>query len=695
HSKEAESETVRLSLMEAEQKISVQQETMYQVKIQIQAEEQRIDFYRKDLAHLTQAEMETRAALLQLEEKIKALGREIDELEKAKESFVQLSLFEESFLQEKEENLNNLQAEVKWLQRNLDREKEVLIEAANQIAYLRNDALAKSNRCQEISKELARSREEHAAASNSLTLCEQKLTDTKAAQENGLAQTHERGVEAAEVNALIQTLLGAKEDQEKRAELLKQQIHENRSRLVSLEDLQKKYEGYQEGVRAIMLKRQRDTGPNGIYGLVAEVIEAPEPYEKALTAVLGDRLQYVIVKGQEEGVEAIEYLKREASGRGSFIPIQLSRKQHRPLPLGEAEVIAPLLEVISVKEGYGEVAEYLLSDVVVVRDLRAGLSLWNRNGFYSTLVTPDGEVIDPMGTVSGGSDDALDGNFLTQRRHIRELKTLLTELDAKLYLEDRSVERVKRELERAETKKSSLATEMHRLELDRVRFEHERLIATRDFERFTQTGQALLQEQTDLVRALERGRQEVDQCRIAIETRTQDKIEKQNILAQKQAASRELQQSVEAVEAAVTQSRIRNAALGEKKENTHHNLENRLKLQQETFEQINFRQDQIADMAQRRSQIELALAQSEKALQSGTSNLQDLEEDLQTERRNHKEISRNLLDIEESIKELRPLGEACQEEKNRIQVSLAEKKLRCQHLSANVRERYDADLESL
>ena len=77
---------------------------------------------------------------------------------------------------------------------------------------------------------------------------------------------------------------------------------------------------------------------------------------------------------------------------------------------GEAEVIAPLLEVISVKEGYGEVAEYLLSDVVVVRDLRAGLSLWNRNGFYSTLVTPDGEVIDPMGTVSGGSDDALDGN---------------------------------------------------------------------------------------------------------------------------------------------------------------------------------------------------------------------------------------------------------------------------------------------
>jgi chromosome segregation protein len=459
--------------------------------------------------------------------------------------------------------------------------------------------------------------------------------------------------------------------------------------------LQKNYEGYQEGVRAIMLKRQRETEPNGIYGLVAEVIEAPEPYEKALTAVLGDRLQYVIVKGQEEGVEAIEYLKREVSGRGSFIPLQLSRKQHRPLPLGEAEVISPLLDVISVKEGYSEVAEYLLSDVVVVRDLRAGLSLWNRNGFYSTLVTPDGEVIDPMGTVTGGSDNALEGNFLTQRRHIKELRTLLTELDAKLQLEDREVAKLKDELERAETKKSSLAAEIHRLELDRVRLEHEHLAADKDFERLSQTDHALAQEQNDLVEALQRVTQELDQCRTAIETRSQDKTEKENILAQKQAAFLELQESVDAVEAAVTQSRIRNAALGEKKENTRHNLANRFTLRQETLEQINLRQDQITDITRRRSQFELAQAEAAQALESAKGNLQELEERLQTQRRSHREISRNLLEIEESIKELRPLGEACQEEKNRLQVVLAERKLRSQHLAANIRERYDADLENL
>src|SRR4029077_11917730 len=181
HSKEAESEAVRLALMEAEKEISGQQETVYRVKGQIQTQEQRIDFYRKDLLQLSRAETETHAALLQLEDKAKNLGREIEELQKAKESFVQLSLFEETFLHEKEEELSKLHAQVKSLQLDLDHEKETLIEVANQIAYLRNDALAKSNTCQELSKDLARNREEHAAASSSLELCEQKLTDTKTA----------------------------------------------------------------------------------------------------------------------------------------------------------------------------------------------------------------------------------------------------------------------------------------------------------------------------------------------------------------------------------------------------------------------------------------------------------------------------------------------------------------------------------
>jgi chromosome segregation protein len=695
HRKEAESEAVRLSLLEADREIGLQQENLYQRRMQIQSDEQKCEFFKKDLAQLEQSEAEARAALSQFEERTKTLAQEIDELNKAKESFVQLSLFEETFLRDKETELEKLQAQIRTLQDGVEREKEALIDAANQIAYLKNDFLAKDKRRGEISKELARSEAELAETTESLSACDQKRNESSQALGSCAEAMRQRAFEAAHVAASIQALSGARQAQEKKIAALKAQIQENRSRLESLADLQKNYEGYQEGVRAIMLKKQQEVTPNGIYGLVADVIDAPEEYEKALTAVLGDRLQYIIVKGHQEGLEAIEYLKNQASGRGSFIPRELSRKLHKELPLGESEVIAPLMNVISVKEGYHDVAEYLLSDVVVVRDLQAGLTLWNRNGYYSTLVTPDGEVIDPMGIVTGGSGAPLERSVLTQRRRIRELASVLAQLESQLPREERESETLKQELEHAETKKNLLSAEIHRLELERVRLEHEQRAANQELERLTQSVHALTQEQSDLTTALHLVNEEIQRCLSTAEERSEEKLERERVLAQKQTACAELCQAVEAAESAVTQSRVRNAALGEKRENTHTNLANRLKLQEATAQEIATCQARRADFQRRRQEIEQALARTEEALLSSRSELQKLEQQLQTERQKYRGISTQLAEIGEAIKELRPLGESCQEEKSGVQLSLAEKRLGLQHLAANLREKYDADLDTL
>src|SRR5882724_76022 len=695
HRKEAENEAVRLSLLEADREIGLQQENVYQRRMQIQSDEQKCEFFKKDLAQLEQSEAEARAALSQFEERTQTLAQEIDELNKARESFVQLSLFEETFLRDKESELEKLQAQIRMLQDGVEREKEALIDAANQIAYLKNDFLAKDKRRGEISKELARSEAELSETTESLSACDEKRNESSQALGSCAEEMRQRALEAAHVAASIQALSRARQAQEKKIAALKAQIQENRSRLESLADLQKNYEGYHEGVRAIMLKKQQEVTPNGIYGLVADVIDAPEAYEKALTAVLGDRLQYIIVKGHQEGVEAIEYLKNQASGRGSFIPRELSRKLHKELPLGESEVIAPLINVISVKEGYHDVAEYLLSDVVVVRDLQAGLALWNRNGYYSTLVTPDGEVIDPMGIVTGGSGAPLERSVLTQRRRIRELASVLAQLESQLPGEERESETLKQELDQAETKKNLLSAEIHRLELERVRLEHEQRAANQELERLTQSVRALTEEQSDLTATLHLVNEEIQRCLSTTQARSEEKLERERVLAQKQTACAELRQAVGAAESAVTQSRVRNAALGEKRENTHTNLANRLKLQEATAQEIATCQARRADFQRRRQEIEQALAHTEEALLSSRSELQKLEQQLQTERQKYRGISMQLAEIGEAIKELRPLGESCQEEKSGVQLSLAEKRLGLQHLAANLREKYDADLDTL
>ncbi|HUC96923.1 MAG TPA: AAA family ATPase, partial [Candidatus Polarisedimenticolaceae bacterium] len=275
HGKESESEAVRFSLMELEKQISLQQENVYQAKMQLQSEEQRIDFFKRDLLQLNENEAETLSALAQLDNKLKTLAREIEELNKAKESFIQLSLFEESFLRENETELEKLQGEIQALQFELEAEKAALIDIANHLVYLKNDLNANERRRDETERALEQNRAEHSAAATSLELVESKSNEAKRALEASLEQSGERNLEFAQVAAVIQSLARSKEEQEKKIEAVKERLQESRSRLLSLEDLQKNYEGYHEGVRAIMLKRQEEAAADGVYGLVTEVIEAP------------------------------------------------------------------------------------------------------------------------------------------------------------------------------------------------------------------------------------------------------------------------------------------------------------------------------------------------------------------------------------------------------------------------------------
>jgi chromosome segregation protein len=82
-------------------------------------------------------------------------------------------------------------------------------------------------------------------------------------------------------------------------------------------------------------------------------------------------------------------------------------------------------------------------------------------------------------------------------------------------------------------------------------------------------------------------------------------------------------------------------------------------------------------------------------MEDNQGELARMEERLQADRRQHREVSMRLAEINETLKELRPEVEACQEEKRRIQLALAEQRLELQHLAANLREKYDVVLETL
>ncbi len=221
---------------------------------------------------------------------------------------------------------------------------------------------------------------------------------------------------------------------------LREELSDKRARLHSLLEVMRNYEGYGRGVRSLMTRAGQGAEPgreHGIFGLVADVVSAPPEYENAVEAVLGERLQYLIVESHSQGVEAIDWLKSAAEGRASFVP--LSRLREGDRPAGEIDrshpgFVAPCLEVVRYQPSYDKVVRFLLGDAVIVRDLPSALEMWQASGHRRTLVTLDGEVLDPYGVVTGGPLEGEGHGALQRRREVQELEETVRAFEAEYSL---------------------------------------------------------------------------------------------------------------------------------------------------------------------------------------------------------------------------------------------------------------------
>ncbi|HQU14223.1 MAG TPA: hypothetical protein PKV70_08225, partial [Thermodesulfobacteriota bacterium] len=97
------------------------------------------------------------------------------------------------------------------------------------------------------------------------------------------------------------------------------------SRQATLSGLHDRRDWASSGVRAVLRHfrgaEASDIDDRGIFGVMGEMIETDAAYEKAVEAVLGERMQSVVVRDHAEGLSAIHYLKESREGRGAFIPV--------------------------------------------------------------------------------------------------------------------------------------------------------------------------------------------------------------------------------------------------------------------------------------------------------------------------------------------------------------------------------------
>ena len=195
----------------------------------------------------------------------------------------------------------------------------------------------------------------------------------------------------------------AKEAEERHVKL---QMEENaiRSRIHMLSEMEKMYEGYSKAVKLVMGEAKKGQ-LRGVHGPVAGLIHVPDACAVAIETALGGAMQHIVVEREEDGKAAIQYLKRRDGGRSTFLPLtsmrpsdfrdQGVRKEPGFVGLGN--------ELIQFDPRYEKVFSNLLGRTVVAEDMDKAIAMARKYSYRFKIVTLDGQVLNPGGSMTGGS----------------------------------------------------------------------------------------------------------------------------------------------------------------------------------------------------------------------------------------------------------------------------------------------------
>ena len=207
------------------------------------------------------------------------------------------------------------------------------------------------------------------------------------------------------------------------AERLARQMAEKSDRARVLEDLEKNMEGFSGAVKAVLKQSQSKALP-GIHGTLSQLITVDNENSTAIEIALGAAMQNVVVSTESDAKRAINYLKQNNIGRATFLPISAIKPRYMEEKnlddnFGFVDVASNLVDC---DEQYRDIVENLLGRVMVVEDIDCAIAISKRYKNRYKIVTLDGQVMNPGGSMSGGSKGKGSG-VLSRANLIEELKS--------------------------------------------------------------------------------------------------------------------------------------------------------------------------------------------------------------------------------------------------------------------------------
>lgn len=214
--------------------------------------------------------------------------------------------------------------------------------------------------------------------------------------------------------------------------------------------MEQDFEGYQRSVRQVMQEAKRGSLRN-IHGPVSQLIRTQDGYTVAIEIALGGAMQQIVVDSEQDGKAAIAYLKRTGGGRATFLPISVIR----PKSLQEnglhscSGFVGIASELVTCEKQYRGIVENLLGRTVIVQDMDAAIAMARRFGNRFKIVTLDGQVVNPGGSMTGGSTNK-EAGILSRANELEKLTAQEKEMTDKLQAAETEFQEARRAADQVE-----------------------------------------------------------------------------------------------------------------------------------------------------------------------------------------------------------------------------------------------------
>jgi chromosome segregation protein len=687
---DAELEGIKLKRGQKNQEIADQKNRRFE-------SQREIDRIENDLAHLRQ--------------EVARLGRETGELESARrgltgrnETLTAEIGHEERAAAAAEAEIETVQATVGRAQADAEGTKQQLAELNRELEAAKAalmKGVAEEARAKNICQNAANNRE-------SLQRRLKRLDEEELAAVRSLAETEKAegaiGGQLAAIReemAQIDRQAGATEDQLKhQSQSLGAQVKavltlENekgqlRSRHAALKKMEDEYEGYRDGVRAIMTGVAASDGqpPAQVLGLVADILEAEAAYQAAVEAVLGDTLQHILVSRPEDAAALASLLREKNAGRSGFIPLAGIRSSApTDPPTGER-----LLDHVTSRPGFEALCSALLGHVDVAPSLPEAMARWNAGGRRRTLVTPAAEMVTAEGFLIGGSRDKGAG-ILAKKREIRDLESRLAALEARL--------------DEARGRQKALEQAVHDLETGLQRHRMAQKQAAQEEVALEKAHYRAAEAVAQARRRLEIARLEQEQvtgetgeidaqlagCRQALGRIQAEVRDTQQTVAQKSREIDTLSTRMETFSQGVLDLKLRQTALQAGLENNRATLKRLRTFRDDGLKQLTQLAEEIDEKGRKRLAAEEKIGQHEKRVMALSDALRQLETSLETNEASYRSMDVSLKETDQAIAAIQTEREAALQKLRLLEVDRSQRALQREALENRILETYQRPLE--